>query len=437
MRRGSSATAGSGRRRRLALAAPDPVALAFGERTPSEVLVPKDVAQLGALLRERNLAGKAVTFFGGGTLQSLGFAPERYDVAMDLRALNAIVEHEPHDLTIAVEAGMDLATFAATLAGARQFVPLDAPFPQRSTIGGVLASGWSGPRRATYGRPRDLVIGTGVVLADGTAVKAGGMVVKNSTGYDLSKLYCGSLGTLGAIVRANFKTLPIPQMRRIAIAALPENTRARAMEHVAMLEIEPSSALAIVGFGAEIDGRSGVDGRLLLLFEGSRASVERATMEMRSALGSAGVPETTLIDVDAEAVFQRAVNAYVTSLEGRSANYRSAGLPDDVDRRFETMGRLAQTHGLELEALLDLRTGDAIVRLSAATGEAFSQRLPAFDDALHAAVPRTIVLVAPETLRERLAMWGADPPSLAAMRGLKERFDPNRTLAPGRFAGRL
>jgi len=437
MRRGSSATASSGGRRRLALAAHDPATLAFGERVPARVFTPKNVKELAAFLRDNEAARQAVVFFGGGTMQSLGFAPQRYDVAVDLRKLAKIVEYEVHDLTVAVEAGCDVASFSATLAKAGQFVPLDAPLPRRTTIGGLLASGWSGPRRATYGRPRDLVIGTSVVLADGTIVKAGGMVVKNSTGYDLSKLYCGSLGTLGAIVRANFKTLPLPQTRRFATAALPEHSRLRAIEHVAALEIEPSAAFAITGFGAELDGRAGPEGRIAVLFEGSRATVDRATRDLRSALGAAGVPETTLLDAGADAAFQQVVDAYLSRLEERSATYRSTGFPSELAARSQTFSRLARSHDLELETIGDIRTGDLIARVSCRLEAAFADRLPGFDDALTAAVPRSIVLVAPAAVRDRLAMWGNAPPSIDAMRALKDRFDPNRSLAPGRFVARL
>ena len=210
----------------------------LGARAPGAVHAPRDAAELATLLRACDDAGHAVVLFGGNTLQALGNVPARYDVAIDLRGLDRILVHEPRDLTIAVEGGVTLAALDAALAAHGQFVPLDAPQPALATVGGTLASGWLGPRRATYGRPRDFVIGTTVALADGTIAKAGGMTVKNVSGYDLSKLYVGSLGTLGAIVRANFKTLPLPEARRIAVATLPEGTRARAIANVSALDIE-------------------------------------------------------------------------------------------------------------------------------------------------------------------------------------------------------
>jgi glycolate oxidase FAD binding subunit len=398
-------------------------------------MTPASAGELAAALCDRNERGEAVVIVGGGTLQGLGHAPRRYDLALRTTALNRIIEYEHRDLTIAVEAGMSVAELEATLAERGQFVPLDVPQAARGTVGGALASGWLGPRRATYGRARDLLIGTTVVLADGTIAKAGGMVVKNSTGYDLSRLYCGSLGTLAAIVRANFKTLPLPEARRVAFAALPERTRRHAIANVMRLDIEPAAAFAIDGFAGDVDGRDGVDGRLLLLFEGSHALVDRATRELRSALGAAGIPETTLVDAGAAQTLARLIDAYTLRIGDRSATFRSRGLPGDLVARSETFAHLGRAHGLQFECIEDLRTGDVIARLSAPVGAQFEERIVSFDAALHAETPRVQVLSSPEALRAKLAMWGTPPASLGVMRALKLRFDPNGTLAPGRFVG--
>jgi glycolate oxidase FAD binding subunit len=279
------------------------------------------------------------------------------------------------------------------------------------------------------------VIGTTVALTDGTVAKAGGMVVKNSTGYDISKLYLGSLGTLGAILRANFKTIPIPAARRLAVASLPEGTRARAIANTCALQLEPAAALVVQGFPDEIDGRDGVDGRILILYEGSERLVDRATRELRSALGSAGVPETRLIDNGTGAAFARVIDAYVQPLGARSATYRSGGYPTDAANRLESFARVARVSGLALETIEDLRTGDAIARLSADTDATFADRISGFDAERRTALSGARVISAPAAVRGRLDAWGAPPASLATMKAVKARFDPNRTLAPGRLVG--
>jgi glycolate oxidase FAD binding subunit len=413
----------------------DPRGFALGGRVPREVHVPENVEALAALLRGCDTRGDAVVLFGGATLQGIGKVPQRYDVAISLARFTRTLEYEHRDLTIAVEAGVTASELAATLAEHGQFVPLDAPHASRSTVGGILAAGWLGPRRAAYGRPRDLLIGTTVVLADGTVASAGGMVVKNVTGYDMSRLYVGSLGTLAAIVRANFKTLPLPECRRIAIAPLPEGTRERALAHVLALPSEPVAALLIGGFG-EIDGRDGPEGRLFLLLEGSSALVQRTTRDLRSALGAAGLPSTTILDGEVSVAFARVLDGYVKPRPSGSMTYRSAGLITDLVARHLAFDALAREHELELETIADLRNGDLIARLStpSATGSP-PQRLLDFDAALQAALPRVWVLSAPVALRERIAALEIARSTVGKMRALKARFDPNGTLAPGRLLG--
>jgi glycolate oxidase FAD binding subunit len=402
---------------------------------PEHVFVPQSIDALAAFLRECDDTGRAVVIFGGSTLQSLGNAPARYDVAIDMRALAAVVEYEPRDFTISVEAGMTVAALERELAQRGQFVPLDAPRPSHATVGGTLASGWLGPRRARYGRSRDYVIGATAVLPDGTVAKSGGMVVKNVTGYDVAKLYIGSLGTLGTIAKANFKTLPVPEVRRIAIAALPERTSVRAIANIAALGEEPAAALVVRGFANEIDGRDSIEGRMLLLFEGTARAVERATREVRSALGAAGVPETRLVDREVESTFAHVIDAYVASLGARSTTYGNYGLPADLAGRRDLFAAKARQNELILETIEDLCNGDLVARVSTNMTSEFAVHIGDFEAYRRDALPRTRVLAAPGTVRERLEGWSDVPSSLDTMRALKARFDPRGTLSPGRFVG--
>jgi glycolate oxidase FAD binding subunit len=415
----------------------EPAAFALGGRVPQRALAPATLDELAAALAACDGAGEAVVIFGGGTLQGLGFPPARYDVAIATSRLDRVLAYEFRDLTISVECGLTVAGLRDALAEHGQFVPLDAPHPERGTVGGLLASGWSGPRRAAYGRPRDLVIGTSVVTADGTVTKSGGMVVKNVTGYDLSKLWCGSLGTLATIASANFKTLPLPECRRVAFAALPERTRRRAVEHIASLDIEPVVAVALQGW-REAGGRDAQEGRLLLMFEGSRAVVERATRDMRSALGAAGVPETSLLDGDAaDAAFDRLLDAYVARLGDRSLTYRSTGLPSDALDRCDALARAARANDLTVESIVDAAGGDVYVRASSRLTSEFPGAAERLDAWPAGVLPERTIFTAPEALRDTLAMWGASRPVLDLHRNIKRSFDPNGTMAPGRFAGRL
>lgn len=405
-------------------------------RSPQRVVTPANELELASALRAADDAGEAVVAFGGGTLQGIGNAPRRYDVAIATAKLDTVFAYDHRDLTIGAGAGMTIARFAATLARHKQFVPLDVPRSAQATLGGTLAAGWLGPRRLTYGRPRDLLIGTTAALADGTLAHAGGMVVKNVTGYDVSKLYVGSLGTLGIIARANFKTLPMPASFRLAIAPLPEGTRARAVEHVTALGVEPTCALLIQGFREVLPFTEGFEGALVLVLEGSIPSVDRITRGLRSALGSAGVPETRIIDAGAHEMFARIVDAYVAAIPGRSVTLRAAGLSGDaLVREAEAQAAIAPTAAL-LDTIVDLRAGDLIARVfvdGALDEIAVRGTLADAIASLRERIPGATLLARGLALDGEIDAWGTLPPAIETMRELKSQFDPKATLAPGRY----
>lgn len=408
----------------------------LGTRLPTRVEEPADGEGVAALLAAAAQAGSSVVAFGGSTLQSIGNPPRRYDIAISLRRLDRVLRYDPRDLTVGLEAGITLESVARTLAQARQFIPFDAPLPRRATVGGTLAAGWAGPRRAAYGQLRDLLIGSRVALTDGSLASAGGMVVKNVTGYDMSKLYVGSLGTLGVIVRANFKALPQPAAQRLAIAPLIDEVSERALAGLAQLKIEPTAALVIDGFFERTPRVHQEDARLVICFEGSEAAVERATRDLRSVLGKCGVPETLLFDGGAAAaVLQDTIDAYVEPLADRSITYRSAGLASTVRERASTARAIVLAFEMRYDFIADIRTGDAIVRIAGKTSRRLAERLAEIDAQLRAALPGATVLAGDPRLRAQVDAWDGAPSTLPTLRAIKERFDPSATLAPGRFVG--
>jgi glycolate oxidase FAD binding subunit len=409
-------------------------------RVAARALEAQSEAHVAEILKAADAAGETVVPIGGGTLLGIGNRPRRFDIALATRRLSALHMYDYRDLTIGVGAGMTLAKFSATLAQHRQFIPLDAPNASHATVGGTLAAGWLGPRRAAYGRARDLLIGTTTVLADGTIAHAGGRVVKNVSGYDLSKLYVGSLGTLGVIVSTNFKTLPLPPQFRLAVAPLPEGTRERAAQHVQRLEIEPTAALLLDGFRDALPFEIGAEGAIVLAFEGSPSVIERATRSTRSSLGAAGVPATRIVDAAAHEMFARIVDAYVATIPGRSLTLRVLGLPGGaLARENAAREALAPTPAL-LDAIVDLRNGDAILRVFV-DGEldplAVRGTLSDAVAALRARLPEATILARGLVLDGEIDAWGSPPEALEMMRRIKGRFDPRGTLAPGRLVGEI
>src|SRR5262245_20398935 len=176
-------------------------AYAVSGLTPSLVAAPGSVEELAQVLAAAQEAGIAVVPWGGGTRQRMGrpLAASQGFLAVRTQRLARVVEYEPADLTISVEAGISMAKLSAVLAAEGQMLPVDVTLPGRSTLGGALATAADGPRRLGYGTLRDLLIGIRVAEATGRISKAGGRVVKNVSGFDLMKLYLGSLGTLAVV----------------------------------------------------------------------------------------------------------------------------------------------------------------------------------------------------------------------------------------------
>ena len=398
-------------------------------------VAPASAQELSEILACCDSAGEKVTIVGGDTLSGMGLPPQRADVTLLTTALNGVVRNERADCTMSALAGTPLQSIATLLATQSQFVPIDAPQARSATLGGTLAAGWLGPRRHLYGRPRDYVIGSTVVLADGTVARAGGMVVKNVAGYDMSRLYVGSFGTLGVLAQANLKTMPLPPQARMFFAPLPEHTRARACVQIAALAIAPAAALWIDGFRAAIDGDDGAEGRIAVLLEGSAPALERATRDVRSALGRAGVPDTFVVDAGARQSFERIVDAYVASLGERSITYRVLKPVQDPETSAVAVKELARHFGLRFESIADVMNGDLLLRISASDSRRLGAKLENFDDALHDLEPRAQVVACAHPHRTNLQVWGAPPDALEKMRALKARFDPNNTLNPGRFIG--
>src|SRR5215211_991718 len=191
-------------------------------QAPPLVVLPGDPEEVAGCLAAADRLGAAVVPWGGGTAQTLGYPLRRYDVALDLRRLNRVLAYEPGDRTISVEAGITVEALDTVLAAHGQRVTVDCPQPRATTLGGLVATHRTGLRRLRYGTLRDLLIGIRAAHPDGTLTRGGGMVVKNVSGYDMMKLYLGSLGTLGVVVEVNLKLAPRPPSAGSVLLLFPE-----------------------------------------------------------------------------------------------------------------------------------------------------------------------------------------------------------------------
>lgn len=415
---------------------------------PLVVACPADIEDVAATLALSAELSVIVVPWGSGSRMALGYPPRRADLVLSLERLRHVLEYDPADLTISVQAGISHRDLTATLAEARQMLPLDVPLAQRATIGGTLATATPGLRRGLYGGPRDLTIGMRVVDANGMLLKTGGRVVKNVTGYDMSKLFTGSLGTLGVIVEANFKLASLPEAEAtlLGIFAKPERALA-SVEPLTQLAVRPSAVTTVlVSALPELTALAPdhLDHVLLAArFPGTPTAVKRAVAEGTAVLRASGGRDILTLDSAAHDEFWAELNNFPqTATPTRvAALFRVSALPVESASVLDVAQSLAMEHALRLSWLADAATGVLWLRATSSPHESDRSHIESGLIALHDTLVRrwrnVVVLDCPPSLKPRLALWGASPAALDLMREVKLRFDPANRLNPGRFIERL
>lgn len=410
-------------------------AFAIGALTPHLVAAPGTAEEVAALLRTADEAGAAVVPWGGGTQQTLGFPPRRYDLAISLRRLNTVLAYNPEDMTVAVEAGITLGDLDATLAPRAQMLPLDPPLRDRLTVGGALATNASGPRRHAYGTLRDLCIGLHAAYVDGTVAKAGGMVVKNVTGFDLMKMHLGALGTLGVVTRVNLRVLPRPAAERTLLVRFPGWEPAFAAgAALAATQLRPT-AIEFSSPTTTAACRLPLEGYLLCVrCEGGAATVARQEVDIRDMAPALGATEVaTFIGDDHACIWSSLADwSEAATLTGHTAVLKLTTLPTDLLAALVAIVTAGGTHGLTVAVRASVGMGVAYLRV---TGDDSGAGLRQLLDTAHRDWPMLTVLGAEPSHAAHLPVWGVEPPTLAVMRDLKAAYDPRGTLNPGRFIG--
>jgi glycolate oxidase FAD binding subunit len=367
--------------------------------------LPQSPEELAQALAGCASNGRTIELRGSGSKSAMAGPVEPADAIVSTSALNRVLQYEPADLTISVEAGMRWADLTALLASNNQMIPLDPPFAANATVGGVLAANTCGPRRRLYGAARDVVIGMKFATLEGKLVQSGGMVVKNVAGLDMAKLMIGSFGTLAAIAVANFKLAPIPAISRTFVLTHPTLADAMTTRDRILHGVLQPAALDLVNPAAA--ARLGQAGYCVLMqVGGSEAVMQRYARELDNATivdGSALWPRVQEFTPD----WLRdhpggAVVRLSTTLKGVSeASERAVGAP-------------------------------AIAR--AGTGVVYVYHR----DAAAARVEgRGAIEFAPESAKRTLTLWPEPGTDFPVMQKIKQLFDPKLLLNRGRLYGRI
>jgi glycolate oxidase FAD binding subunit len=439
----------------------DPAAIAnyaIDGLTPRAIARPGSGEEIVEILKLCAAGKLGVVPTGAGTKLRMGPTPARYDVALATTRLAQVHSYDPGDLTVSVGAGARVAEIERLLEKNRQLLPLAVPYRDRATLGGVVASGVDSPLRQMHGSVRDFLLGCEFVTGDGTRAKSGGRVVKNVAGYDLHKLFIGTQGTLGVLTRLNFRTFPLPETRRgfLAMFGGPEGAldmvgriRHSALRLSSLEILDPSLASLFTRRTPSTDPGLGacdwVPTREWLVaagVSGSETVQGRYVSDLGRMANEAGSTGTLTVEDDKLAAFWGRVREAIPLLldAAQAATIlRASVAPSRMAEIFSAARRSAERHrvpasilargaGVVYVALLpETANEEVFARLAAATGE--------MAEAAAASHGYCAVAWCPAEVKKRATIWGKERADWEMMRRVKQVFDPEGILTPGRFIG--
>jgi glycolate oxidase FAD binding subunit len=406
-------------------------------RVPQAVVSPGSVQEGSELMAASTREGWRVVPAGAGSWLGAGGVPDGVDIVLSTGALNSIVEYEPADLTVTVEAGVTLGAISRVCGAEGQWLPLDPAGGEGGTLGATLATASYGPLHAAYGVPRDHLLGVTVVAGDGRVLSFGGKVVKNVAGFDLGKLMVGSWGTLGVITSATFRLHPVPQ--RDATIVLSGASRESLVDAARTLATGalPISALELVEPGRAVLAKGGSESALVVRVLGAAPPVEETVDSVRGLFP--GI-EFECLEGEEPASVHAAFSSFE---EGAALVARLSLLPSQLSEALSLGGELISgtaggssggDSGAGARMAAHVATGVMrIVLPSVGEDEAVATALGRVRTEVGERSGSLRIIQASPDVLERVGPWGDPGGARRLMMGIKEVFDPDNTLSPGRF----
>jgi FAD/FMN-containing dehydrogenase len=452
---------------------------AIDHRAPLAVLFPSNIDQVAGVVGFATQENLAILPWGSGSKISVGHSLDRLDLVVCTSRLNHIIDVDPENLTMTVEAGVKYRDIQARLATEDDrcylplidlettgdevicsdrshkgcFLPLDPPWSDRATIGGILAGNSSGPRRLLYGLPRDIVLGVRFVTPDGEIVGVGGKTVKNVSGYDISKLMIGSMGTLGILCEMTLRLLPLPErMETILFAFGSLSDTADFVNAVLETRLLPAAVEVMNDRAYEmltlannplLDSGDYIVAVALEAFEEPVARMMRDLDEMAQRLGAKLI--TRIQDQEPRRVWLAVGNLNPSGSDSPSTsmavqlNYPISRWHAVTVSSIEVLTSIGIVHTI----LTHAGSGQSLINLILMDplDDAWKNKVLQAADALLRMCRKEggnlVFQTAPDGLKEKLPIWGDPGPDWPMMRRIKERMDPTHLMSPGRFVGGL
>jgi len=423
---------------------------------PAAVLFPRSaekVEQIVVLALEERLS---IIPWGGGTQMGLGAPPRHVDLVVCLSHLNRIMDQDHENMSFTAEAGIRLGAIQERLRHLGQgfFLPLDPPCAEKVTLGGAVAANASGPSRLRYGTPRDLVLGVEVVIPEeieaGAKTRAGGKTAKNVSGYDMSKLYIGSLGTLAIVVEVTCRILPLPEDRATVVAGFPRAeapwacTQALLESQLTPCSIEVYNRETASLLPTRVRPSAEEVAWAAVGLEGLTEGVERHIVEIQRLARSQGAEKIVILREPHEASLWKHLGRL--DLQVRYKGAQSIGLKVSVPLSMAPeISKAISDQGLRINVpcyqLSHAGSGILYAHILLSEGiygekeEALSQMVKALREQVEGMDGSLVVEYAPPVFKERVDVWGEVGGMFQIMERLKREFDPKGILSPGRYVG--
>ncbi|WP_224771235.1 FAD-binding oxidoreductase [Metabacillus idriensis] len=399
---------------------------------------PTTEEEITQVLKFADQNGKKVSIIGGGTKRGFGGLTEYADIQLSLAHYTGITEHIPGDMTVTVKAGTTFKELQDYLAKHRQKVSLDPAWPEYSTIGGIIASNESGPKRLGYGSSRDSVIGLRIVYPDGQVIRSGGKVVKNVAGYDMNKLFIGSMGTLGVVTEITLKLRPIPKYESLILLSFPIelqeemslfviNLLDSMMEPIALELLTPALSKRLTNKEMYT---------LAISFEDFEPSVRYQEEFVKSI-----VPEGTLFSLlpqaEAELFWDAFYKTAPSGVRSKPGSVTEAALKIGVKNLdvFQIVKECAGMHkSVSIEAHGGLGHGLCQVILRGSSNDVMNA-IECIQEITAQLGGYTIIKHLPYALRHKTEVWGEKPSYFFLIQGIKSAIDPKSVLNYKRYLG--
>ena len=402
---------------------------------PTVVVVPGNISEMQDVLRVASEMNVSVIPAGSGSKLSIGNVVREVGIVVSTNRLNKVIEYEPADLTVTVESGIRMLDLQKELAVHRQYFPLNPPYADRCTIGGIVATNSSGPLRLRHGTARNLVLGLHVMLANGTVVKSGGKVVKNVAGYDLNKLYIGSYGTLGIITEVSLKLCPLPSHESI-LAAQYDTIEKAIHAGLSIVSSQVLPSYVILKTKVAVNGLSEQYPTLMVGFGGEAETVSWQIGTTQSQMEQNGAKSVHVIEGESQDRMRHEMQEYSAADEVYNR------IIVRVNLKRTDMSKFAEAaHELASDMMFYLGNGVVYLRLPVTHGDDFAR-----DDFKSTAGIITklrqqvlgmkgnlTIESAPPALKQHLDIWGPIGNTLDLMKQIKAKFDSKGILNAGRF----